>query len=210
MSIASKIQTIIDCKDAIKTSINNKGGTITNNTPFNEYATAISNIYDDSLLRQQICEGATSFDIPQGTTAIANYIFYGWATLINVTIPDTVTTIGIYVFYGTPLRKCVIPNSVTTVGRNCFSVTNNLVDVTFGSGVTELGINMFQSKTRNLDFNISVLATEPPTLGTGFVPSNFTGKIFVPDDNVNDYKTATNWLTYESYIYPLSQYVEKT
>ena len=209
MSIEDKLQKILNSKTAIKTAINNKGGTITDTTPLDEYATAVSSISDDSLLRQQICEGVTSFVIPEGTTTILNYIFYGWASLVNITIPNTVTSIGSYNFNGTSLRTCVIPNSVTTIGRNCFSVTNNLVDVTFGSGITELGTNMFQSKTRNLDFNISILAIEPPTLGTGFLPNNFTGKIFVPDDSVNDYKTATNWLTYESYIYPLSQYVPK-
>lgn len=31
-------------------------------------------------------------------------------------------------------------------------------------------------------------------------------KYYVPDDLVNDYKTATNWSTYASFIYPLSEY----
>lgn len=209
MSIETKLQKVLNSKASIKNAIADKGGTITDATPLDEYDTSVISIPDDSTIRRQICEGVRTFDIPQGTTSITNYIFYGWGTLVSVTIPDTVTTIGSYNFYGTILRKCVIPNSVTTIGRNCFSVTNNLVDITFGSGITELGNNMFQSKTRNLDFNISVLATEPPTLGTGFAPSNFTGKIYVPDDSVNDYKTATNWSTWADYIYPLSEYVEK-
>lgn len=37
---------------------------------------------------------------------------------------------------------------------------------------------------------------------------NSEAKIYVPDESVNAYKTATNWSTYASYIYPLSEYVE--
>lgn len=206
MSIATKLQDILDCKSDIKTAISNKGGTITDATPLGGYATSVMSIPDDSIIRKQICEGATSFDIPQGTTNITNYVFYGWGALLDVTIPDTVTTIGSYVFYGTIIRTLVIPNSVTEIGRNALSVTNNLVDIVFGSGLTDIGNNMFQSKTRHLDFNIRVLATTPPTLGSGFLPSNFTGKIYVPDASVNDYKVATNWSDYASYIYPLSDY----
>lgn len=37
---------------------------------------------------------------------------------------------------------------------------------------------------------------------------NSDAKIYVPDESVNAYKTASNWSTYASYIYPLSEYVE--
>lgn len=33
-------------------------------------------------------------------------------------------------------------------------------------------------------------------------------KIYVPDDSVSDYKSATGWTDIASYIYPLSEYVE--
>lgn len=44
MSIASKLQSIVDTKAAIKTAINEKGGSITDSTPFADYATAITNL----------------------------------------------------------------------------------------------------------------------------------------------------------------------
>ena len=47
---------------------------------------------------------------------------------------------------------------------------------------------------------------------TNIVPSTTTStfKIYVPDELVNDYKTATNWANIQSYIRPLSEYVEIT
>lgn len=211
MSIASKLQDILAAKSDIKDAINAKGGTITDATPLDEYAQAIDNLPsgDEWKIIWFIEGGITTLDIPSGTTKIGNYLFYGWGSLVKVNIPTSVTTIGSYVFYGTSIRTLVIPDSVTSVDRNSLSVTNNLVDITFGSGVTELGMNMFQSKTRKLDFNIRMLSTTPPTLGAGFVPTDFTGKIYVPDESVSAYKAATNWSTWAAYIYPMSDYTPK-
>lgn len=41
---AEKLQRALDSKNAVKTSIINKGGNITNTTPFSQYATAIDNL----------------------------------------------------------------------------------------------------------------------------------------------------------------------
>lgn len=56
---------------------------------------------------------------------------------------------------------------------------------------------IFHSVTPPAMANVSALGT-----------INSEAKIYVPDESVNAYKTATNWSTYASYIYPLSEYVE--
>ena len=49
--------------------------------------------------------------------------------------------------------------------------------------------------------------TNPPTIQSNtFLGMRKSCKIYVPDANVNDYKTATNWTTFTNYIYPLSTY----
>lgn len=47
----------------------------------------------------------------------------------------------------------------------------------------------------------------PPSLGSSIIPTTVT-HIYVPDDSVSAYKTATGWSAYASVIFPLSQYVE--
>lgn len=49
-------------------------------------------------------------------------------------------------------------------------------------------------------------ATTPPTMANNNIFSgiNSATKIYVPDESVNAYKTASNWSTYASYIYPIS------
>ena len=44
MSVIDKLNNIINCKNAIRTSINNKGGKLTESSKFSDYATAINNL----------------------------------------------------------------------------------------------------------------------------------------------------------------------
>lgn len=276
MSIATKLQKILDSKAAIKAAIAGKGGTITDATPLDEYATAIDNLPSGSNedLIKVIDGTVTTLTIPSGTTNIKPYTFYQCKQLTDVTIPDSVTALGNNSFYfcnrlenvdwGTGITAignqaffaCSVlktvnlssnmrtlgnqafgacyelqtvtieegletigsnafqscdrrltsihfPNSVTTIGANVLNGCGNLTDIVIGSGITAIGNSFFSG---NNSVTIRIYATTPPTLGTNFVPATFSGKIYVPDASVNDYKTATNWSTYAAYIYPLSDY----
>jgi len=278
MSIASKLQDILDCKDAIKTSINNKGGSITAATPLADYATAIDNLpsgsdewknnfialVDGSIqeidipqgttkIKQSIfsfnydlasvtipntvtiiensafdnCKGLTSITIPNSVTSIGvqafrtcvllqeviipssvtilkDFAFSNCARLKSVTIPNSVITIGNQAFsYCTSLTEIVFPDSVTTLGEYCVAQCIKLTKITIGAGISTIGNGFGNSGNINL---IIVKATTPPTIGSLFVTSRFNGHIYVPDASVEAYKTATNWSTWASYIYPLSEY----
>ena len=251
MSIAQKLQDILDCKDAIKTSINNKGGSITAATPLADYATAIDNLpsgSDEDL--KKIIEGtATTLTIPNGATMIRNYAFYNLSTLLNVEIPNTVTSIGTHAFQSTGLTTLDIPNSVITLGEQFAAFCGELLSINFGNSVQTIGVQALYNDfkltqlvfpdslkeikarathgcsrvvyleygtgietiandagAKNIGCIIVCKALTPPTLGTGFCPNNFAGKIYVPDASVNDYKTASNWSAWASFIYPLSEY----
>lgn len=227
MSIASKLQKILDSKAAIKAAIADKGGTITDATPLDEYAQAIDNLPSGSGDIGALIDNTISghFDIPSGTSKVAANKFSICSRLTSIGIPDSVTSIEASAFYNcTALGGDFIANYVTTVGNSGIrntkitslhlprivtigseSLNGNslLVDVFIGENITSIGWQCFGS-SRNAIFRI--LATTPPTLSTGFVPANYLGKIYVPDASVNDYKTATNWSTWASYIYPLSDY----
>jgi hypothetical protein len=66
--INTKLQSIIDTKSAIGNAINNKGGTITTNTPFFNYAAEINNISTGSVLTGN----ATTGDVLNGFTFYNN------------------------------------------------------------------------------------------------------------------------------------------
>ncbi|MFZ2756302.1 MAG: hypothetical protein WAY93_05495, partial [Atopobiaceae bacterium] len=49
-------------------------------------------------------------------------------------------------------------------------------------------------------------ATTPPTITSNTFTSSNNCKIYVPDDSVASYKAATNWSTYASRIFSLTQF----
>jgi hypothetical protein len=147
----------------------------------------------------------TSITIPDSVTTIGPYAFYACTGLTSVTIPNGVTTIGAYSFEGcSSLVSITIPNSIITIGTSAFRECSSLVSITIPSGVTTIETATFLTCTNILKY---VFTREtPPTLvaTNAFMNINASCKIYVPDASVTAYKTATNWVTYASYIYAVS------
>ena len=164
MSISSELLTLNNTKTAIKTAINNKGGNITNSTPFADYATAITNLPSggsNADLIDLIERDITSINIPSGTTSIGDYAFYCATSLSSVTMPDSVTSIGSNAFYScSGLTSPPIGNGVTSIGgnafRECTGFTGNLV---LPNTVTSLGQYSFKgTKFRNITIGTGITA----------------------------------------------------
>ena len=121
--------------------------------------------------------------IPQGVTSIGEYAFFSWSSNNKpLVIPDSVTSIGIGAFSGwsSNNKPLVIPDSVTSIGNSAFGYWS-LVPY------------------------VEIQAITPPTLVSG---SAFEGQgdapIYVPDESVDDYKAATNWVSLADRIFPVS------
>jgi len=94
--------------------------------------------------------------------------------------------------------------NVTSVNSSAFGGCSRLTEMELPASLTSIAAGAFINCTAILEYTF--LSTTPPTLGStnAFTGINAACKIYVPDANVNDYKTATNWSTYANYIYPLS------
>ena len=110
---ANKLQAILDSKAAIKTAINNKGGTLTDSTPLDEYATAINNLTGDQL---PSFLGDTLTSVSTGVYPITQYAFA----------------------YRTSLEYVELPN-ILNVTAGCFSNCTSLTDVVLSR---EYGTNL--------------------------------------------------------------------
>lgn len=152
----------------------------------------------------------TGITIPNTVTSIgqAAFQFCGYnATTFTVNMSNNVVSVGIDAF-----RACIkttslhFPDTLTTIGNSAFSYMHALTDVYIGTGIQTIGSNLFLGRGIASPITLRIAATTPPTLGTGLFVANTTYKIYVPDASVNDYKTATNWSTWASFIYPLSDY----
>ena len=102
--------------------------------------------------------------------------------------------------------------SVTMIGAGAFAECKSLalVDV---PNVTNIASAAFQWETalRTLILrgnSVCKLDTTAAFTGTPIQTSSTAGAIFVPDNLVNTYKSATNWSTFAAKIKPLSELEE--
>lgn len=128
------------------------------------------------------CHSLDNITIFRPTTLINNFAFNYCVKLTTINIPDSTTSIGDYTFrFCYSLTSLILPLSIISIGSGTFQDCFSLTDYVFNSII-------------------------PPTLANINAFTNINGitKIHVPDESIEAYKTATNWLTYADYIYPLS------
>ena len=77
---------------------------------------------------------------------------------------------------------------------------------------SSIGKESFGRSVGTAGKNITLIcrASTPPTLGGAIISKDWIkatiGEIYVPDDSVEAYKTATNWSAYANKILPLSHF----
>ncbi len=152
------------------------------------------------------CMSLVSLIVPNSVNSIGTLACRFTVGLKIVSIPNSVVSIGATAFgYYLQIEKFIIPNTVTAIAVDtfyfCYLVLKTIIAP---SSVTSIGTNAFHSCWSMLEYVF--LSTTPPTLAS---TNAFTGipslcKIYVPDDSVAAYKSATNWSIYANYIYPLS------
>jgi hypothetical protein len=138
--------------------------------------------------------GANVTKLPSGLTNICDYAFRALKNLNISEIYEGIKTIGQYAFYEcTNLSKLELPNSLTSIGNYAFQKCANLTEITIKSTTISFGNYCFR-EDKNLQKIILPNLTTPPTFGNNFlydVPF-ITLKIYVPDNLVEDVKTALN------------------
>ena len=173
-------------------------------------------------------------EIPTTVTSIGDYAFHETSNLLEIKLNEGLKVIGNYAFQHSGLEKINIPLTVTEIGMYVFSY-NNFTSITIPEGVTEIQNNtldrcynletvIIKSKTLNIGSNVFYddrkltkivfeNLTSVPLLKSAStfsktpiaLYSNTVGYIYVPDNLVEDFKTATNWSTYADQIKPLSE-----
>ena len=230
---AQKLNKILETKEAIRTAINNKGGTLTTTDTFASYPSAIDSLPSggSDWLKEFLDE-----------TKNANYLFCGYAFtgayttwLHNLTyerlqkILKYDTTSSVTKMYGmfyycraltsTPTINTNLVTAMSSMFAYCYNL--NTIDITHMCSSEN---NYFAQNCYSLTKLIIRNMPTIPALSssafdscyhfTGTVNSKYNpqglkdGRIYVPDDKVDALKTATNWSTYADIIVPLSTLVE--
>ena len=190
----------------------------------------ISGVYTNSRVTTigraafQRCVQLTGVILPN-VTKIDDSAFRDCSTLKEVSLPKAVD-IGVYAFQSSGIEHLSLPSCVSLSGGT-FGDTKSLISLTLPL-VTRLNYynTFYGSSIKKLDTssveiigdfagasNLETLILRSTTICTltsanGFSDTKIaagTGYIYVPDNLVDSYKTATNWVTFANQIKPISE-----
>ena len=169
-------------------------------TKINYIPNGITSLQDEfrewKSLEEVTCE------IPSSVTNLNN-TFNGCESLVTVTaIPNSVTNLS-YTFEGcnSLVTAPEIPNSVKNMYAT-FQNCSNLISVSnIPSGITNISWTFnYCSSLKELTF----LMITPPTYSSTLQCCSKLESIYVPDESVDTYKTATGWSEFADKLKPLS------
>ena len=229
MTVADKLLQLNQVKQDIKAAIENKGVDLTGVT-FTDYANKISDIssgdgeaYDEYALvlyyrlgKLAIFENAWEHSLTVDPLEIsANSSLYGTpkgrlqypnGETEGVIIPQGVTNIGKNAFrnWQSNNQPLVIPNSVTSIDDYAFLAWySNNHPLVIPEGVESMGLHAFGAWS--LVPYVEMKSITPPAIAdaNAFNDQN-NAPIYVPDESVDAYKTATNWVNLASRIFSIN------
>ena len=175
------------------------------------------------------CENLTSINLPNVVT-VGDSGFYNCKLLKSVNLPK-LTSLGNNGFNNTGLESINLP-LCNKIGSSSFSYTKQLVSVILPLVASIPGFCFDYSSVQKIDTS-SVVSIAAYALGNAqqldtlilrnssvcklanstntFTNTKIaagTGYIYVPDNLVDSYKTATNWVTFANQIKPISELEE--
>lgn len=144
------------------------------------------------------CSKLTSVSFPQ-VTSVGSSAFYQCSNLTSVNLPN-VTSINTYAFQQCYKLTSVNILNITSISNYAFIQCHSLLKlvITQTNSVCTLGSDVFSNCYHFLG-----------TVNSTYNPEGLKdGRIYVPDELVDSYKSATNWSAYADIIVPLSTLVE--
>lgn len=169
-------------------------------------------------------------ELPDTLTSIGSYAFEGDKKLALTKIPPKLKSISDHTFKGcTDLQVNEIHSGITSIGSSSFyeckgftkmrvlgnnvEIKNDafrytsLIEFECVGTITSIGNIAFCNNSDLIKFVINNIT--PPTFGTkvfnNTAIADGTGYIYVPDESIEAYQTATNWSTWASQIKGLSE-----
>ena len=136
--------------------------------------------------------------LPSGITIITESMFHSCGSLHSISLPLSVTVLGPACFTGSGLTDFTFHEGITTISDWAFYLCTTLPqDIILPSTLTYIGYNTFNETSV---LRASVLALEPPTLGSTPFHTNFIG-FYVYRSVMAEYKSE--WPSFVNKIFGL-------
>ena len=212
MTIAQQLTDIAAAKEATRTAIVGKGGTLPAGAGLIAFPAAVDAIPSGGggVDVTGVTDGtATVIDWSSAgdTGSIRTYAFYQCTSLTSLTLPPGMTgSIGPEAFRScAALTTLTLPPGMTgSIGGNAFISCSALTALTLPSGMTgSIGTYVFNGCT-----SLTSLVIQSPTVMTLANVSAVTGttcNIYVPDALVATYQAGNSWSTLADRIKPISE-----
>lgn len=143
------------------------------------------------------CTALTTVNIPNATR-IMEYALNGCSALTTANFPN-VTRMDTYAFNSCRALKTASFPNVTSIGSFAFSNCYQLTTVIIGTNLTTVAT---LNDTNAFNYCYHILGTTNSTYNPNGLKD---GYIYVPDNLVSRYKSATNWSTYADQIKGISE-----
>lgn len=157
------------------------------------------------------CTKLALTSLPDSVYAVGERTFQNCSNITISKLPNILRLIGQYAFSGcSKITIKEIPEGVTNLQSNSFYGCSGITELTVKGNVTQIGTYVFYNCS-NLNKLVFSNITNVPTLSnvnafTGTTPiQKGTGYIYVPDDLVSSFQSASNWSTIASQIKPISE-----
>lgn len=148
------------------------------------------------------CYRLESINLPEGLKTINRYAFQQCKRLETITIPDTVEDFNVGGIFKDcySLRTIKLSENLKSIPQITFEYCFSLESITIPSSVTSIENNVFNG-CRSLA-EIHMKSLKPPTLQSSTLIDTcaFDCVIYVPEEAVEEYKKATNWIALASRI----------
>ena len=137
-------------------------------------------------------------------TELGAAAFGGDKRIIKLSMSDNITKIGVNTFLNcSNLADVRLSNIIATVDSNSFGGPA-ITEIILPNAVTGIGSGAFNSC--NTLRRAIIRPLSPPRLwGASFENNAADRLIYVPDESVDAYKSATNWAAYADAIRPMSE-----
>jgi len=148
-------------------------------------------------------ETIESIVIPANVKTIEDNVFVNCKSLKQITFLGA-ETIGDGVLTNcTNLETVILNEGLVSIGKDFIDGCTSLKSITYPSTLTSIG--EYYSTNKKIE-KVIFKSITPPTITKDIL--NTTCKIYVPDEALETYKTATYYSTHASQFYPLSELEE--
>lgn len=172
-----------------------ESGTVTiagamNETAYNEICAAVRTLGTNTTVTLDLSGVTGMTSIPNGSSGVG---FYSCSNLESIILPDSVTSIGKNAFYNcSKLTSITLPPHLKTIGESAFCYCSELTEIEIPSTVTTIGGFAFE-KTYKLE-SINIPASVTSIAGSAFADATSLTRITVDEDN--DYFVAIEGVIY--------------